>query len=279
MERIKEYLLCFVGSLFVAVGVYFFKIPNHFSTGGVSGISIILSGVFHLSSAGVIAAVLNVAMLVLGFAFCGKDCGMKTVVGSLTLSGALLILEPLVPMTAPLTDEPILELFFAVLLPAVGSAVLFNCNGSTGGTDIVAMILRRHTNLDIGSALLVSDLLITLGAFAFGIKTGLLSLLGLTMKTLIVDSVIENINLSKCFSIITANPDEISKYISGTLKRSSTVLEATGAYTRGKTHIVVSAMSRFQAIQLRKYLKSNYPDSFIIVTNSSEIIGKGFRGF
>lgn len=279
MERKKEYLLCFIGSLFVAIGVYFFKIPNHFSTGGVSGISIILSGVFHLSSAGIIAAVMNVAMLVLGFACCGKDCGVKTVIGTLTLSGALLILEPLVPMTAPLTDEPLLELVFSVLFPAVGSAVLFNSGGSTGGTDIVAMILRKYTSLNIGTALLISDLLITLGAFAFGIKTGLLSLLGLTMKTLIVDSVIENINLSKCFSIITANPEEISKYISCTLRRSSTVLEATGGYTHGKTHIVISALNRFQAMQLSKYLKSNYPDSFIIVTNSSEIIGKGFRGY
>lgn len=278
MQRVKDYALCILGALFVAVGVYFFKIPNQFSTGGVSGIAIILSGYFKLSSVGLITSVLNTAMLVLGFSFFGKDCGMKTVVGSFTLSGALILMEQLLPLYAPLTDEPLLELVFSVFFPAIGSAVLFNCNGSTGGTDIIAMILKKHTNINIGMALLLSDLLITLGAFAFGVKTGLLSLLGLTMKTLIVDSVIENINLSKCFSIITQNPEEISQYISKTLRRSCTIVEATGGFTHGETHVVISAMNRFQAIQLRSFLRANYPQSFIIITNSSEIIGKGFRG-
>lgn len=277
-ERVKDYALCVLGALLVAVGVYFFKIPNQFSTGGVSGLAIILSGYFGLSSVGVITSVLNAALLVLGFAFVGKDCGLKTVLGTFAMSGALVMLEQLYPLTAPLTDEPLLELIFSVFLPAVGSAVLFNCNGSTGGTDIIALILKRYTSINIGMGLLFSDLFITLGAFVFGVKTGLLSLLGLAAKVLIVDSVIENINLSKCFSIITQNPEEICQYISGTLNRGCTIVQAQGGFTHGNTHMVVAAMNRFQAVQLRNYLKVHYPQSFIIITNSSEIIGKGFRG-
>lgn len=279
MKKIKEYLLCFVGALFVGIGVYFFKVPNNFSTGGVSGVSIILSGYFKLSSVGIIATVINTVMLVLGFIFVGKDCSIKTVLGTFTLSCSLIVFENLFPLSKPLTDEPLLELFFAVLFPAIGSAILFNCNGSTGGTDILAMILRKYSSLNIGIALLFTDFIITLGSFLFGAKTGLLAVLGLLMKSLIVDSVIENINLSKCFLIISEEYEDINNFIKTKLKRGCTIVEAKGGFTNDDTKVLISVMNRFQAVQLRRYLKENHPTSFVIVTNSSEIIGKGFRGF
>lgn len=95
---------------------------------------------------------------------------------------------------------------------------------------------------------------------------------------MIVDNVIESINTVKCFSIITANPQQISEYITGKLNRSTTIIDATGGYTRENKKVVVTVINRMQAIQLRRYLKENYPEAFIIITNSSEIIGKGFRG-
>ncbi|MEA5050597.1 MAG: YitT family protein [Oscillospiraceae bacterium] len=276
----KSYALCVAGALLVAVGVYFFKFPNNFSTGGVSGLSVILRGVFRLRSASAAASVINAALLVLGFLFLGRGCGLKTVVGTFTLSGALLLFEKLFPMSAPLTDEPLLELVFAILLPAVGSAILFNNDGSTGGTDIVAMILRRYTSVkNIGLALFISDIGITLGAFFFGVKTGLFSVLGLILKTVVIDSAIENINLCKCFSIITDAPQDIAAFISDELHRSCTILEGTGGFTHGKKYLVIAAMKRYQATQLQKFLRANYPATFMMITNSSEVIGKGFRGF
>ena len=277
-QAVREYFLCFFGALLVAAGVYFFKIPNNFSTGGVSGISIILGNYFGLASTGTLILIINLALLALGFALCGRDFGIKAVMGTLVFSGALLVLEKVCPLTGPLTDEPLLELIFAVGIPAFGSAVLFNCNGSTGGTEIIALILKKYTGINVGTALLFSDMVITAGAFLFGIKTGLFSVLGLLMKTLVVDSAIENINLCKCFSIITDKPQEISDYITRELHRSTTVIEATGGYTHEKKYVVISAMSRFQAVQLRRYLHRDHPDTFMMITNSSEILGKGFRG-
>jgi len=278
MKKFKEYLYCIIGALFVAIGVYFFKFPNHFSTGGVSGISIILSSYFQIASAEKIMFMINMVLLIIGFMLCGRECGLKTFIGSMTLSGALLVLEQVCPIAQPLTDQPFLELIYAVLFPAVGSALLFNSGGSTGGTDIVALVLRKYTSLNIGTALLVSDIAITLGAFVFGPEIGLFSLLGLTIKSVAIDSIIENINLCKCFTIITDNPDEISSFIINQLKRSTTIMEATGGYSHNKTHIVISAMNRLQAVQLQRFLKTNFPASFMMVSDSSEIIGKGFRG-
>lgn len=275
---LKDYALCVIGALFVALGVYFFKFPNSFSTGGVSGISVVLGNYFKLSSASLISTVINVAMLILGFAFIGRECGVKTVIGSLVLSGALMLFEWLIPLDAPLTDQPLLELIFAIGLPAIGSAVLFNCDGSTGGTDILAMILKKHTRMNIGTALFISDVGITLLAFLFGVKTGLFSVLGLVVKTVFIDTVIENFNMCKCFQIITDTPEGITEFITKELGRSCTVIEGVGGFTHARKYMINTAMRRSQAARLQKHLKLNYPSTFMIITNSSEVIGKGFRG-
>lgn len=267
------------GVICVAVGIYFFKFPNNFSTGGVSGISIILSALFPGISAAKFVAAINILLLVIGFAVLGKDFAAKTVYGSLLLSGILNILEYFVPMTAPLTTEPLLELVFSVLLPAFGSAILFNLRTSTGGTDIVAMILKKYTSIDIGKSLLCSDSVIVLISYVvFGPQTGLFSILGLLSKALMVDAVIENFNLSKYFIIVTDKCDEISEYIKVNLHRGATKWNGEGIFSGNDKCILLAAMNRSQAIELREYIKTVDNHAFIVVANSSEIIGKGFRG-
>lgn len=276
-KRLKEHIFCIFGAALVGVGIYFFKLPNHFTIGGVSGLSIILSELFDISSSGIIT-ILNILLLLLGVITVGRQCGLKTVVGTAVLSGTLLLLERLVPLTQPLTDQPLLELCFAVLLPAVGSAILFQYEGSTGGTDIIALILKKYTSLDIGTGLLLADILITCSSFWFGIETALFSLLGLFVRSVIIDSAIESINLCKCFTIITSHPQEISRFIIDDLHRSTTVIEAQGGFTGDHTHVILTTMRRSQAARLLKFLRKNYPETFMMLTNSSEVIGKGFRG-
>jgi uncharacterized membrane-anchored protein YitT (DUF2179 family) len=143
----------------------------------------------------------------------------------------MLALDKLVPMPAPMTRQPFLELVYAVLFPAVGSAMLFNVGGSTGGTDIVAMILKKHTDLHIGNALLWSDTVITLGSFLFGAEAGLFAVLALVLKSTVVDYIIENINLCKCFTIITTHRDEICEHINRKNNRGATVVDVVGSFT------------------------------------------------
>ena len=180
-------------------------------------------------------------------------------------------------MSAPFTDELILELFFAVLLPALGSGILFNLDASSGGTDIAAMILKKFTGLDVGMALLCSDVLIAASALVvFDVTAGLCSLLGLAFKSVLVDSVIESLNRRKAFMIITYQPQVVIQYITGTLGRGATVWTGQGAYTHENHQVVLTVLARHQAVLLRRYLKQNDPHAFMIVTNSSEIFGKGF---
>lgn len=281
MQRVKEtageYLLLSLGTFLVAAGVYFFKFPNSFNTGGVTGMAVILNAVFPAVSSSTYASVINLAFLVLGFVALDKSFGVRTVYCSILFSLMLFGLEWLVPLSAPLTNQKTLELFFAVILPSLGSAILFNMQSSTGGTDILAMILKRFSSLDIGSALLCVDVLIAASTLYFvNIEAGLYSILGLVLKSVVVDSVVESLNRRKSFLAVTSCPREVCDFITHNLKRSATCWQAEGAYTHEAKWVVLAALSRSQAVALRVYLKSTDPHAFILVTNSSEIFGKGF---
>ena len=277
-DKIKDFLWLTLGTLMVTIGVYFFKFPNNFSTGGVSGISVILGALIPGMSTGTLVLIINVTLLIVGFCVFGRSFGIRTVYCSMLMSLSIYILERVLPMEHPLTTQPMLELVFSVLFPAVGSAILFNIQGSTGGTDIVAMIFKKFTSLDIGKALFCTDFIIaTLAGVVFGIETGLFSLLGLLAKALVVDSVIESINMSKYFTIVTHNSDEVIAYIKKELNRSATLVTGEGAYTHEGRKLILTVLNRAQAVRLRGYIRSIDPHAFIVITNTSQIIGKGFR--
>lgn len=276
---IWEYTALTIATVILCVGVYVFKFPNHFSFGGVTGIAVVLSA-FLPNTPGFITMVINILLLLLGFLVLGKETGLKTTYVSLLTSVLLWGAEILFPMEKPLTNEPVLEMIFAIVLPSFAAAIFFNLEASGGGTDILAMILKKHTSLNIGSALFFVDLAIVISAcFVFDATTGLISLCGLLAKSLVVDSVIENLNLCKYFTIICNNPEPICKYITDELKRSATIYHAEGAYEHNERTVIIAIMKRSQAVQLRNFIRRTQPTAFIAITNSSEIIGKGFRGF
>lgn len=277
-QTVKDYLIMIFGTVLMSVGVYFFKIPNGFSTGGVSGISTLL-GTLTAVSAATWIGIINVALLIVGFIFLGKSTGIRTVVCSLLFSGLTTLFEFLFPMKAPLTDEPFLELVYAMLLTAIGSAMIFFRRGSSGGTDIVALIIKKYFHINVGKALLCSDALIALGSFfVFGVRTGLFSLLGLFFKAFLVDGIIESLDSCKCFMIITSKPDEIIDYIIEELHHSATLVEAQGAYSHNNKFMVYTVCRRIEAIRLQREIKQVDPGAFVTITTSSQIIGRGFRG-
>jgi len=277
LAAVREYAMLTLGTFLVAAGVYFFKFPNSFNTGGVTGLAVILNAVIPAVSASTFASVINVAFLILGFVALDKSFGVRTVYCTILFSVLLSGLEWLCPLTAPLTDQKTLELFFAVILPSLGSAILFNLQSSTGGTDILAMILKRFSSLDIGMALLYVDVLIASSTLYFvGMEAGLYSILGLVLKSVVVDSVIESLNRRKSFMAVTSCPEEVCGFITGKLNRSATCWQGSGAYSHEPKWVVLTALSRSQAVALRVHIKSVDPHAFILVTNSSEIFGKGF---
>lgn len=278
-QVILDYIMLTLATLIMSAGIYFFKFPNHFSTGGVSGISIILGELIPVLSPGAFVFIINQLLLLIGFLFLGKSFGIRTAYVSLLMSCVIWGLEALFPMTEPMTSEPLLELIFSVALPAIGSAMLFNMQASSGGTDIIAMLLKKKTSINIGNCLLMVDFLITVAAcVVFGMETGLYSILGLALKSVIVDMVLENIKVHKCFQVITSRPDEIIAFIVDELHRGATRMKGEGAFTHEDKTIILTVVNRPQAVLLRKQAKMIDPSCFILITNTTEIVGKGFRG-
>lgn len=274
----KRILLINLSAILMTIGIYFFQMPNGFSTGGVSGLSIVLGKILTFTTPATIMLVINVLLLILAFFFVGKAFCFKTAYTSMFLSIGTFVLEKLVPISAPLTSQPCIELFVAILLTSVGSAILFNCSSSSGGTDIVAKILHKYTNINVGTCLLMNDSLIVFASFfVFGIETGIFSIVGLFVKSFLIDGVIENLNMCKYFTIITSKPDEICTFIINELKHGVTKEVAEGEYTKEARYVLLTVVKRSDAIKLRNYVKEVDPTSFIMITNTSEIIGKGFR--
>ena len=278
LEFLKFFLLLNSGLFLTALGIALFKSPNQFAFGGTSGVSIILSTLFPRWNVGVFMWIVNLVLVVLGFFLLGWRSMGWTIYSSFALSFYVSLCEWIWPLTAPLTDDTFLEFCFAVLLPALGSAIVFNVGASTGGTDILAMILQKYTSLEIGRALMVSDLgIVAVAAFLYGPRTGMYCILGMVLKCTVVDSAIESLNLRKVCTVISQQSQLVEKFIIEELHRSATEQPAYGAYTHRRERVLVTVLTRSEAARLRIFLRKNDPGAFITIVNSSEIIGKGFR--
>ncbi|MDE6373307.1 MAG: YitT family protein [Clostridia bacterium] len=288
LHEIVSYLLMTVGTILVAGGVYFFKAPNHFATGGVSGLSIVLAKFVPLNQS-TLVMIINVLLLIIGFIFLGKGCTVRTMYCSVMYSLENMLLERFLPIEKipgailnngayTLTNQPLMELVYAMLLTGIGSAIMFNCRASSGGTDIIALILKKFTKLNTGKALLITDAAIAVSTFfTFGVQAGLFSILGLFSKAFIVDGVIENIGKTKYITIITTAPEKIGGYILNNMKRDYTCYKATGGYTGAEKTVLITVCKRGEALKLKAVAKKLDPTSFIIITDANEILGKGFR--
>lgn len=281
-EGVKYWLFLNLGILLLSAGVYFFKAPNNFATGGISGLAIILAKFItpKVSWLGQpeITAIINSLLLIVGFIFLGRGCSLKTVYCTLVYSGEMEIMQLIKKMDAPLTNELFLEFVLMMLLTGTGSAIIFNCKASSGGTDIIALIIKKYTNLkDVGLALLVTDFAIALSTFfVFNVRTGLYSMLGLFAKAFLIDGVIESIVRSKYVMIITPHPETVAPFIIEGLHRSYTSLKAQGGYSGEERTVLVTVCKRTEAFKLKVKIHEVDPEAFVILCDTSEIMGRGW---
>ena len=163
-EKIKHFSLLTVSTLIMAVGTYFFKFTNNFTFGGITGLAVLVADKTSISASD-FSFIVNMLLLILGFIVLGKGFGMKSVYVSFLMSAELEAVQYLFPFKGPLTEQPFMELFFAFVLAAGCSAIFFNMGASSGGTDIIALILKKYTNIQIGRALLITDFCVVLLSF------------------------------------------------------------------------------------------------------------------
>lgn len=275
---IKEYFIITFGLILVAAGIHFFLVPHNLAAGGLTGLAMVINHYFPALSIGVLMFIGNIFFFVIGFIFIGKGFGVKTIYSSLMLSVIIAIFEKVMPVTKPISEDILINLIFGILIGAIGMAIVFNENASTGGTDIPAKILNKYFNIEIGKGLLIIDFIVTgLAVIAFGATTGMYALLGVIVNGTVVDYVIDGLNITKRIEIISSDCESIRKYIIEDLERSATLYRAVGAYNLEERDVIVTVMGKKEFIRLKNHIKSIDPRAFIITHNVHEVLGEGFR--
>lgn len=274
---LKEYGIITLGIILVALSVEYFFVPNNLAAGGVTGAAIVINALIPKLSVGATTFVLNLVLFIVAFMFIDGNFGVKTIYASLGMSIMIWGIEKFLNPVA-ITKDLIIASIFGTIISAIGMALVFNENASTGGTDILAKILNKFFHLDIGKSLLVVDFVITLAsALVFSVDVGLYAMLSVILLGILVDRFIEGFNVSKSIFIISKKNYEISRYIMDTLDRGCTFLSGLGGYTNEESNVLYAVVSRSQFIKLKKFIKDIDSQAFIAVGEVHEVLGEGFK--
>ena len=277
-NKMKEYILITIGSVLVAVGIYYFLVPNNLAAGGVSGLAMVIGRFAPGLPIGLMMLVMNIILFIIAFIALGSGFGAKTIYSSLSLSGIIWLMEKMFPISRSLTGDMFIELIFGILISAIGMGIIFNQNASTGGTDIIAKIINKYLHVDIGKSLLLSDFSITLlAALAFDARTGMYALLGVVINGFVIDTVIEGLNVSKQVMIISTKPEEIKDFILNKLYRGATIYTAKGAYTDTDKQIITTTIGRKEVVKLKNFVKETDNKAFMTIIDAHETLGEGFK--
>jgi len=272
----KEYSLITFGIILVAISVEYFFSPNNLAAGGVTGLAILVNAIIPRLSVGFITLIVNIILFLLAFALIGGNFGGKTIYASIGLSAIIWIIEKFFSPIA-ITTDLLMASFFGSIISAVGMAIVFNQNASTGGTDILAKLLNKFFHIDIGKSLLIVDFAITLASISvFGIDAGLYAMFSVILLGVLVDRFIGGFNSCKSIFIISKKNKSISDFIMRELDRGCTLLKSTGAYTKENKEIIYTVLSRNEFIKLKIFIKKLDSRAFITVGEVQEVLGEGF---
>lgn len=270
-NTIKEYLTISVGTVIIAIAVYFFMLPSHLTVGSATALAMVLSNYIPLSVSA-ITMIMNIVLLIIGFLLVGSEFGFKTVYCGILLPLLLGILEVLFPDFQSITQDPLLDVVCYILVVGIGLAILFSCNASSGGLDIVAKLMNKFLGMDLGTAMSVSGMLVALSsALCYDKKTVVLSVLGTYFGGLIVDHFVFGMNIKRKVCIISEKYDEIIKFILYELHSGASIYDATGAYNNEVHKEINTIVNDQEYKRLMHYLQRTDPRAFVTVYSVSDV--------
>ncbi|MBU5427316.1 YitT family protein [Tissierella pigra] len=273
----KKFMLINFGVFIMALGLYYFLLPENLAVGGAIGIAMVINNIFKFIPIGIIMGIVNIFLFILAFLVIGKDFGGYTIYSSFLLSGIIYLLEIITPLESPIIDDLTINLIYGIIIQGIGMAIIFSQNASTGGTDIIAKIINKFTHLNIGKALLLSDfIIIVFATFSFGLKLGLYALLGLIINAYVIDNMIASFNERLNVIIISDKSNEINDYIINEIKRGTTIYVANGGFSRSEKTIISTVVGKRQYIRIKNYAQGIDSNVFITMGLVNEVLGEGF---
>ena len=270
-RNIKEFLQLIVGTGIVAVAVYFFMLPSHVSVGSVSALAMVISNFISLPIS-VISLILNILLLGVGFFLVGAEFGFKTVFTTILLPLMIGILEIVFPDFQSITAEPMLDVICYILIVSVGLSLLFSCNASSGGLDIVAKLMNKFIGMELGKAMSLSGMLVALSsALCYDKKTVVLSVLGTYFGGLLLDHFIFGLNVKRRVCILSQKHDQILSFILHDLHSGATLYDSIGAFDGTIHKEIITIVDKQEYRQLMEYLRKNDPTAFVTVIAVNEV--------
>ena len=270
-RNIKEFLTISVGDFIVAVAVYFFMLPSHVTVGSGTGLALVISNFVPLPVSA-ITLILNVGLLIIGFLLIGPEFGVKTVYCAILMPLILGLFEIIFPNFQSLTQDPLLDVVCYILVVGVGLSLLFSCNASSGGLDIVAKLMNKFLRMDLGQAMSISGILVALtSALCYDKKTVVLSVLGTYFGGLVVDHFIFGLNIKRRVCIISPKVDEIVQFILYDLHSGASLNEIIGAYDNTRRREVITIVDKQEYRKLMDYVRKVDPKAFITIYSVNEI--------
>lgn len=267
----KEYAVITVGTIIIAAAVFFFMLPSHVTVGSASALALVISNFVPLPVSA-ITFILNAVLLIVGFLLLGREFGMKTVYASILMPGVMRVFEIIFPNFQSITQEPFLDVLCYILVVGIGLALLFSCNASSGGLDIVAKLMNKYLRMDLGQAMSLSGMLVAVSsALCYDKKTVVLSVLGTYLGGLAVDNFIFGLNIKRRVCIISKDYEKIVDFILHDLHSGASLYDVTGAYDNKVRREINAIVDNQEYKKLMDYTKKIDPSAFITVYAVNEI--------
>lgn len=272
LDVFKEYAVITFGTGIIAVAVFFFLLPSHVSVGSISGLCMVLGNFIPLPIS-VITMILNVALLIFGFIFIGKEFGTKTVYTSILLPVMLGILEELFPNNSSIMGDPFQDMICYIFVVSIGLAILFNRNASSGGLDIVAKFLNKYFRMELGTAMSVSGMVAALSsALVYDTKIVILSILGTYLNGIVLDRFIFGFDIKKRVCILSDKDEQIRHFIVNTLHSGATVYDVLGAYHLDSRKEIVTIVDKNEYLKLMNFIEKTDQNAFVTIYDVNKII-------
>ena len=270
-RSVREFLIITVGTAIIAAAVYFFMLPSNLTVGSASALALVISNFVPLPVS-VITFCLNIVLLIIGFILIGPEFGAKTVYASILLPVIMRVYEVFFPDFQSFTEDAFLDMILYILVVGIGLALLFSCNASSGGLDIVVKIMNRYLRMDLGQAMSISGMLVALSAvFCYDKKTVVLSVIGTYFGGMIVDNFIFGLNIKRRVCILSPKVDEITKFILHDLHSGASLYEARGAYDNIVRREIITIVDKQEYRKLMDYVKKTDPTAFVTVYSVNEV--------
>ncbi len=270
-RMLREYGTITIGTIIIATAVFFFMVPSKVTVGSASALAMVISN-FVPIPVSVITFVLNGALLVVGYLLIGPEFGAKTVYTSLLMPGVMRIYEIIFPNFQSITQDPLLDVVAYILVVSIGLAMLFSCNASSGGLDIVAKLLNKYFHMELGKAMSAAGMVVALSSvLCSDAKIVVLSVLATYFCGIIVDYFIFGLNIKRRVCILSEKHDEILSFILHDLHSGATIYEGIGAYNNQVRKEIITIVDKQEYRILMDYLKKTDAKAFITVYSVQEI--------